>query len=49
VPKPRVAITVRDSAEKFQSYRNSAAFKELLPTRDRLAKSRSFTFEGLPN
>jgi hypothetical protein len=35
--------------EKFQAYRNSAAFKELVPTRDKLAKFRSFTVEGLPN
>jgi uncharacterized protein (DUF1330 family) len=48
-PKPRVAVTAWDSAEKFQAYRNSAAFKELLPTRDKLAKFRSFTVEGLPN
>jgi hypothetical protein len=37
------------SGEKFQAYRNSAAFKELVPTRDKLAKFRSFTIEGLPN
>jgi uncharacterized protein (DUF1330 family) len=48
-PKPRVAITAWDSMEKFQAYRNSAAFKELVPTRDKLAKFRSFTVEGLPN
>jgi uncharacterized protein (DUF1330 family) len=48
-PKPRVAITAWDSAEKLQAYRNSAAFKALLPTRDKLAKFRSFTVEGLPN
>jgi uncharacterized protein (DUF1330 family) len=48
-PKPRVAITAWDSSEKFQAYRNSAAFKELVPTRDKLAKFRSFTVEGLPN
>ena len=44
-----VAITAWDSAEKFQAYRNSAAFKKLVPTRDKLAKFRSFTVEGLPN
>jgi uncharacterized protein (DUF1330 family) len=48
-PKPRIAITAWDSSEKFQAYRNSAAFKELVPTRDKLAKFRSFTVEGLPN
>jgi uncharacterized protein (DUF1330 family) len=48
-PKPRVTIIAWDGAEKFQAYRNSAAFKELVPTRDKLAKFRSFTIEGLPN
>jgi uncharacterized protein (DUF1330 family) len=30
-PKSRVVIQQWDSLEKFQAYRNSAAFKELLP------------------
>jgi uncharacterized protein (DUF1330 family) len=47
-PKPRVVITAWESMEKFQAYRNSAAFKELVPTRDKLAKFRSFTVEGVP-
>jgi uncharacterized protein (DUF1330 family) len=46
-PKPRIAVTEWDSLEKFQAYRNSAAFKELLPIREKLAKFRSFTVEGL--
>jgi uncharacterized protein (DUF1330 family) len=47
-PKPRVVITMWDSLEKFQAYRESAAFKELMPIREKLAKFRSFTVEGLP-
>jgi len=37
-----------DSVEKINAYRNSAAFKELLPLRDKLAKFRSFTVEAVP-
>ena|SRR5437660_8385012 len=47
-PKVRVAVTAWESVEKLQAYRNSAAFKELQPTRDRLAKFRSFSVEGQP-
>jgi uncharacterized protein (DUF1330 family) len=46
--KARVAIIAWESAENAQAYRNSAAFKELLPIRDKLAKFRGFTVEGLP-
>jgi uncharacterized protein (DUF1330 family) len=46
-PKMRVALTAWDSMEKFQAYRNSAAFKELRATvGDKYAKFRSFTVEG---
>jgi uncharacterized protein (DUF1330 family) len=48
-PKPRVVVTTWDSADKFQAYRNSAAFKELVPVREKLAKFRSFTVEGASN
>ena len=41
-PKSRVVIQQWDSVEKIQAYRDSAAFKDLLPMRDRLAKFRSF-------
>ena len=47
-PKVRVVIQQWESVEKIQAYRNSAAFKDLLPVRDRLAKFRSFTVEGAP-
>ena len=47
-PKRRVAISVWDSMEKLQAYRNSAEFKELRTTTgDNLAKFRSFTVEGM--
>ena len=47
-PKSRVVIQQWDSLEQAQSYRNSAAFKELLPLREKLAKFRSFVVEGAP-
>ena len=47
-PKTRVALTVWDSMEKFQAYRNSAEFKALRATvGDKYAKFRSFTVEGV--
>src|ERR1700736_1190486 len=47
-PKTRVVLQQWDSLEKIQAYRNSAAFKDLLPLRDKLAKFRSFVVEGVP-
>jgi uncharacterized protein (DUF1330 family) len=47
-PKSRVVIQQWDSLEKAQAYRDSAAFKDLLPLRDKLAKFRSFVVEGAP-
>ena len=47
-PKSRVVIQQWDSLEKFQAYRNSAAFKELLPIREKVAKFRTFVVEGAP-
>jgi uncharacterized protein (DUF1330 family) len=47
-PKSRVVIQQWDSLEKIQAYRNSTAFKDLLPLRDKLAKFRSFAVEGAP-
>src|ERR1700756_4418563 len=37
-PKSRVVIQQWDSLEKFQAYRDSTAFKDLLPTRAKVAK-----------
>jgi uncharacterized protein (DUF1330 family) len=47
-PKSRVAIQQWDSLEKFQAYRDSAAFKDLLPIRQKVAKFRTFVVEGVP-
>jgi len=47
-PKPRVVIQQWDSLEKYQAYRDSAAFKDLLPTREKIAKFRTFIVEGVP-
>src|SRR5215510_13986003 len=47
-PMPRVAITVWDSMEKIQAWRNSAEFKENRKLGDRYAKFRAFTVEGMP-
>src|SRR6201989_1368527 len=46
-PKSRVVIQQWDSVEQIQAYRASAAFKELMPLREKLAKFRSFTVEGV--
>jgi uncharacterized protein (DUF1330 family) len=47
-PKSRVVIQQWDSLEQFQAYRNSAAYKDLLPTREKVAKFRTFVVEGVP-
>jgi uncharacterized protein (DUF1330 family) len=47
-PKSRVVIQQWDSLEKFQAYRNSAAFRELVPIREKVAKFRTFVVEGVP-
>jgi uncharacterized protein (DUF1330 family) len=47
-PNPRIVIQQWDSLEKVQAYRNSAAFKDLLPLRDKMAKFRSYVVEGVP-
>ena len=47
-PKSRVVLQQWDSLEKYQECRNSAAFKDLLPTREKVAKFRTFVVEGVP-
>jgi len=47
-PKSRVVIQQWDSLEKYQAHRNSAAFKELLPIREKVAKWRTFVVEAVP-
>jgi len=46
-PKSRVVIQQWDSLEKYKAYRDSAAFKDLLPIREKVAKFRSFVVEGV--
>ena len=46
-PKSRIVIQQWDSLEKIKAYRDSAAFKELLPLRDKLAKFRTYAVEGI--
>jgi uncharacterized protein (DUF1330 family) len=46
-PKSRIVIQQWDSIEKIKAYRDSAAFKELLPLRAKLAKFRTYTVEGV--
>jgi uncharacterized protein (DUF1330 family) len=46
-PAPkRFAITVFDSMEQAQAYRASAAYKEIMPIRDKSSKFHSFIVEG---
>jgi uncharacterized protein (DUF1330 family) len=46
-PAPkRFAITVFDSMEQAQAYRASAAYKELIPIREKSSKYRAFLAEG---
>jgi uncharacterized protein (DUF1330 family) len=47
-PKSRIVTQQWDSLAQAQAYRNSAAFKDLLPLREKLAKFRSFVVEGAP-
>ena len=46
-PTNRVVIQQWDSVEKIQAYRDSAAFKDLLPLRNKLATFRSYAVEGI--
>jgi uncharacterized protein (DUF1330 family) len=48
LPNSRVAITIWDSAEHIQAWRNSQDFKDLQSLREKTAKFRSFAVEGLP-
>jgi uncharacterized protein (DUF1330 family) len=47
-PKSRITIMQWPSMEQYQAYRNSAAFKELSPLREKVGKFRIFAVEGLP-
>lgn len=45
-PPKRAVIAAFDSIEKAQTFRDSPAYKELLPLRDRASKYRAFIVEG---
>ena len=45
-PTNRVVIQQWESVEKIKAYRESAAFKDLLPLRNKLATFRSYAVEG---
>jgi uncharacterized protein (DUF1330 family) len=47
-PKGRIVISVFDSFEKAQAWRDSPAYKKILTVREREAKSRMYIVEGLP-
>jgi uncharacterized protein (DUF1330 family) len=46
-PKSRIVIQQWESIEKIKAYRESAAFKELLPLRDKFGKFRTYAVEGI--
>jgi uncharacterized protein (DUF1330 family) len=46
-PKSRITIQQWDSIEKIKAFRDSAAYKELQPLRDKLAKFRTYAVEGI--
>jgi len=45
-PKSRIVIQQWDSVEKIKAYRDSTAFKDLPPLRNKLAKFRTYAVEG---
>ena len=47
-PKGRIVISVFDSFEKAQAWRDSPEYKKILGVREREAKSRMYIVEGLP-
>jgi uncharacterized protein (DUF1330 family) len=46
-PKSRIVIQQWDSIDQIKAYRDSAAFKELLPLRAKIAKFRTYAVEGI--
>jgi uncharacterized protein (DUF1330 family) len=48
-PPKRAVIAVFDNMEKAQEFRDSAAYKELIPVRDKSSKYRGYIVEGLEN
>ena len=47
-PKGRIVISVFDSFEKAQAWRQSPAYLKIVTVREREAKSRQYIVEGLP-
>ena len=47
-PKGRIVISVFDSFENAQAWRNSPAYLKIVTVREREAKSRQYIVEGLP-
>jgi uncharacterized protein (DUF1330 family) len=47
-PKPRIVISVFDSFERAQAWRNSPAYVKIAAVRERETKSRQYIVEGLP-
>jgi len=47
-PKGRIVISVFDSFEKAQAWRNSPAYMKIVTVREREAKSRQYIVEGVP-
>ena len=47
-PKPRIVISVFDSFEQAQAWRNSPAYVKIAAVRERETKSRQYIVEGLP-
>ena len=45
----RVVIAVFESLEKAQAFRDSPAYRELIPVRDESSKFRAYLAEGTPN
>jgi uncharacterized protein (DUF1330 family) len=46
-PKSRIVIQQWESVEQIKAYRDSAAFKELMPLRAKIAKFRTYAVEGV--
>jgi len=47
-PKPRIVISVFDSFEQAEAWRNSPEYVKIAAVREREAKSRQYIVEGLP-
>jgi uncharacterized protein (DUF1330 family) len=47
-PKPRIVISVFDSFEQAQAWRNSPDYVKIAAVREHEAKSRQYIVEGLP-